>query len=142
MGRTKRLIIILGVIIILPIIFILYSLSNWLDRIILFILIFGVPLILGIIGVKLSRLSKIPFKESSECEYTNAVIYEFIGRDPISGKGTEHFLYNYIVDGREYNGWGLWEKYIDTLSVGDTIAIIYLKRDPYKSITKRDFELE
>ena len=139
MLKTKIFIIILGVIIILPIIFILSSLSNWLD-IIIIIGIFVVIIVLGHISAIISKPSKTPFKEKSECEYTKAVIYEFIGRDSITGKGTEHFLYNYTVDGRKYNGWGLWTKYIDTLSVGDTIIVIYNKKDPYKSITKRDFE--
>jgi len=74
-------------------------------------------------------------------EYTNAVIYQLANVK--SGKyGSRAVIrYTYIVDDVEYKGWGIWYPYSDTLSIGDSIIIVYNKKKPSHDKTKRDLEL-
>jgi hypothetical protein len=69
-------------------------------------------------------------------EYTNAVIYKFNER-----VNPKFLFYKYIVDSTEYEGWGRSFPRRDTF-VGDTIIIIYNKKKPTRSKTKRDLELK
>ena len=140
MSNTKIILFILGIVVIIIfglVISFLSTLNDWLDVVII-IGIFVLVIVLGYINSIISKPSKTQFKENSE--YANAVIYELADRIIGSKGSTPYLYYNYIVDGREYKGWGMWYPYKDTLSVGDTIVIMYNKRDPYKNITKRDFE--
>jgi len=74
-------------------------------------------------------------------EYTNAVIYEF-AKVKNGKSGYRAILrYRYIVDDVEYKGWGIWYPYSDTLSIGDSIIIMYDKKQPSFKKTKRDLEL-
>jgi hypothetical protein len=106
--------------------------------ILIFILMFTVIGALGVLCGKLDKAYKRSLKDqfnNENCEFTSAVIYELE-----KFRSNTEIHYNYTVDGRKYKGWGEWHPYEDTFSVGDTIEIIYLKRDPDKSIAKRDFE--
>lgn len=73
-------------------------------------------------------------------EYTNAIIERF-GEKGKYGR-TKFFKHKYIVDGIEYKGGGKWFPNRDTLAVGDTIIIMYNKKNPAQSRTKRNFELK
>jgi hypothetical protein len=73
-------------------------------------------------------------------KYASAVIHDlsFSG-----GKASKSYklYYNFFVDSIKYKGLGKWYPNSDTLSVGDTIAIIYDKTNPaYNNQTKRDFK--
>ncbi|MDR1759681.1 MAG: hypothetical protein LBR60_04050 [Fibrobacter sp.] len=72
--------------------------------------------------------------------YTNAVIYKL---EKCGKKSRNRCIrYNYIVDGVKYENWGKWYPKSDTLSVGDSIEIIYNKENPNDCMTKRDTELK
>jgi hypothetical protein len=96
--------------------------------------------------------------------YTEAIIYRF-SHGKVNGS-KPYFCYYYAVDGTiykdrrrrhlnhgcctigsglirncaEYKGFGRWYRRSDTLSVGDTIIIIYNKKNPSHSVAKRDFK--
>lgn len=72
-------------------------------------------------------------------EYTNAVIYKFT-KGGKNGR-LKQFRYNYVVDGVKYEGWGEWREKYDTLSIGDTVIIMYNRKKPSHCRTKRDLKL-
>jgi hypothetical protein len=73
-------------------------------------------------------------------EYTNAIIHEITSCDKTRGRRC--IGYNYIVDGTKYKSMEGWYPNGDTFSVGDTIIIIYNKKNPAHNSTKRYMELK
>ena len=68
-------------------------------------------------------------------EHTNAVIYDL----SIGTRGRYYLKYYYLVDGIKYHGNGKWYPKSDTLSVKDTIVIIYDRTNNGFSKPERDF---
>ena len=72
----------------------------------------------------------------SNIEYTNAVIFDFSS----GPRGRRYFDYVFFIDGTKYQGGGKHYPQTDTLSVGDSIVIVYDKTNPISSKPKRDIE--
>jgi hypothetical protein len=68
-------------------------------------------------------------------EYTKAVIYNL----SIGMRGNYYLYYDYFVDSIKYQGNGNWYPKSDTLSVSDTIEIVFDKTNHSFSRTVRDF---
>ena len=68
-------------------------------------------------------------------KYGKAVITEF----GVSGKGKHYLNYEFVVDGKKYQGSGVHYPHTDTLSVGDTIEIFYDETSPRNNIQFRSY---
>ena len=95
--------------------------------------------ILGIIFIVAATYGIISSKKKYNSlkvnwEYTNGIIYEFY----LGTRATWRLRYDYSVDGNKYQGYGRWYPNTDTLSVGDTIEIVYDATNVSYSRTVRD----
>lgn len=69
-------------------------------------------------------------------EYTNAVIIDRF----FTVRYTDYFSYEFSVNNKLYNGTGWHYPDNDTLSVGDSILIIYDRSNPENNKTYRDYK--
>ena len=95
--------------------------------------------ILGIIfftvmiyGLFISQKEYNSLKEN--WKYTDGIIYEFY----LGTRAIWRLSYDYSVDSNKYQGYGRWYPNTDTLSVGDTIKIVYDTTNVSYSRTARD----
>jgi hypothetical protein len=68
-------------------------------------------------------------------EYADAVIYNL----SIGMKANYYLYYKYVINDIKYQGNGRWYPKSDTLSIGDTILIVYDKSNPSFSKPERDY---
>lgn len=61
----------------------------------------------------------------SNGKYTKAVVTEFY-----TIRFTDHFRYKFTINGKDFSGSDLSGKNTDSLSIGDTITIIYNSQNP------------
>lgn len=68
-------------------------------------------------------------------EYTKAIVDKFYAI-----KHTDYLGYKFVVNEREYHGNGRYYSKSDTLSIGDTIVVVYDKVNPSNNKTYRDYK--
>jgi len=69
-------------------------------------------------------------------EYAYAVITDFRR----GTRGSHRLEYKFFVGERRYNGSGVHHPEIDMVSVGDTIVIVFDRKNPENNATLRDLE--
>lgn len=68
-------------------------------------------------------------------KYTKAIVIDHF----FTIRYTDFFSYRFYVGDNEYQGSGQYYPASDTLSVGDTIIVVYDKKNPDNNKPKRDF---
>ncbi|WP_147336338.1 DUF3592 domain-containing protein [Bacteroides oleiciplenus] len=69
-------------------------------------------------------------------EYTDAVIVDFS-----SGPRMRCYLdYKFFVNGKAYHGSGKYYSKSDTLSIGDTVVVVYDRTNPNNNKVYRDYK--
>lgn len=93
--------------------------------------------IIGIIFVFYLQIEAVIKKRSLDrnLEYSRAVIVDFS-----SGPRMRYYLdYNFFIEEKEYQGSGKYYPASDTLSVGDTITVVYDRTNPDNNRPERDY---
>ena len=67
-------------------------------------------------------------------EYSKAVVVDHF----YTVRYTNYFSYEFFVEEKKYQGSGKHYPASDTLSVGDTITVVYDKTNPYNNRPERD----
>jgi len=68
-------------------------------------------------------------------EYTKAIVIDYF----YTVRYTDYFSYKFRIDNKEYQGSGRHYPSSDTLSVGDTIIIVYDRENPDNNKPKREY---
>lgn len=98
-------------------------------KVFLFILIVFMSYVLFVEITKINSLDK-------NIEYTNAVIVGF----STGVRGSRWIDYKFFINDKEYHDNGRHYPKSDTLSIGDTIAVVYDRTNPDNSRTYRDYK--
>lgn len=98
-------------------------------KVFLFVLIAFIIYAAYEIGTKMYSLNE-------NIEYTNAVIVDF----PAGVRARRYIEYKFFVNNKEYHDSGKYYPKSDTLSIGDTIAVVYDRTNPDNSRTYRDYK--
>ena len=96
-----------------------------------FVIVFSVLFLLSVTIWQMNRNVSL----DKNLKYGKAVITEF----GLSGKGLHYLKYEFVVDGKKYQGSGVYYPHTDTLSVGDTIEIFYNEISPDNNIQFRSY---
>lgn len=67
-------------------------------------------------------------------EYSKAIVID----DFFTIRQSDYFSYNFFVDENEYQGSGKYYRATDTISVGDTIIVVYDRTNPDSNKPERD----
>ena len=67
-------------------------------------------------------------------EVTNAIVIDHFFRV----RYEDYYSYKYVVDNKEYQGSGQYNSVFPTVSVGDTVVVIYNQKNPKQSQPKRE----
>lgn len=67
-------------------------------------------------------------------EVTNAIVIDHFFRV----RYEDYYSYKYVVDNKEYQGSGHYNSVFPTVSVGDTVVVIYNQKNPKQSQPKRE----
>lgn len=96
-----------------------------------FVIVFSVLFVLSVTIWQTNRNISL----DKNLKYGKAVITEF----GLSGKGLHYLNYEFVVDGKKYQGSGVHYPHTDTLSIGDTIEIFYDETDPENNTQLRSY---
>lgn len=96
-----------------------------------FVIVFSVLFVLSVTIWQANRNISL----DKNLKYGKAVITEF----GLSGKGLHYLNYEFIVNGKKYQGSGVHYPHTDTLFVGDTIEIFYDETSPGNNVQFRSY---
>lgn len=100
--------------------------------------VFLVLAIIGWIFIAYLIIGGIVKRQSMDnnLEYSNAIVIDYF----YTIRYTDFFSYSFFVGEKEFRGSGKYYPLIDTLSVGDSIIVVYDRKNPNNNSTYRDYK--